>query len=261
MEQKSNETKGTIADHEIDFNAIQVAAMNAHDFSDEEKEAIKSEVIRQKKIIFQNKVAILLEEWEKAKRELAGMKAMGAKKEEILEQQKFARRCYDAYKNYKADKQLDVPSELFELLEIDECSKVQKIFLINFCYNGGSSVEACSKSNVTLRQYRKWLEGEGAANEAFKNAIKDIDQAYLDIAEMKLKKMTAENNVTAVKFFLQNKHDAYKATNKLVKERKVKRTGAVTDYKGVDSKEKSQEFMAKMGMIKEDSKGNDKINE
>jgi len=243
--------------------SILEALQFSDDFSDNEKDNIKSSLIAERKENFKNKLQILETEWKDAQLKLSGMRAKQLPKEEIKEQEIFVKRCYDTYRNFKSDKHLDVPDELYELLEIDKCSKVQKVWLLHYCHNQGNAIEACSKANVSLKMYRKWKRDteDSDANRLFKEAVEEIDQAYLEIAEMNLKALSASKNVAAIIFFLKNRHDAYKATNKLLMDEKKVRGGKALDYKGVGVEEKKNMFLSTMGVIKENEKGENEIKE
>ncbi len=231
------------------------------DFSKNEKDNIKSSLIAERQENFKNKLQILETEWKDAQLKLSGMRTAKLPKEEIKEQETFVKRCYDTYRNFKSDKQLDVPDELYELLEIEKCSKVQKTWLLHYCHNQGNAIEACSKANVSLKMYRKWKRDteDDEANKLFKEAVEEIDQAYLEIAEMNLKALSASKNVAAIIFFLKNRHDAYKATNKLMMDEKKARGGKALDYNSVTAEDKKMKFLTTLNIVTENEKGENEV--
>lgn len=253
---QTSQSSGSNDDYPIDLGEPEKAILEALKYSDEftdnEKDNIKSSLIGERKQTFKKKLEILEQEWRDAQLKLVGMRNTGLKKEEIREQETFVKRCYDTYRNFKADKQLDVPDELYELLEIDKCSKAQKIWLLNYCHNQGNAIEACSKANVSLKMYRRWKKDtdDSEGNRLFKEAVEEIDQAFLEIAEMNLKSLSASKNVAAIIFFLKNRHDSYKATNKLMLDEKKTRGGKAQDYNSLTAEDKTKQFLELTGMHK-----------
>jgi len=245
----------------IEVAALRDVLEGADELTENEKEAIRSRIIEKNRAAFAQKVADLEAEYTKQSAYLSALKERGANEGDIKEQARIVKKCYDAYRNFKIDKSLEVPDALFELLELDDCLKIQKLWLLNYCYNGGNPVDACDKTNVSMRHYRKWLEKDSRDAICFQEAIKDIDRAYLDIAEQNLKKMAASNNINAIVFFLRSKHDDYKPTSKKIADLNKKRTGTVHDYTSRSKEEKMGEFLSTLGVIKTSKTGLDEVEE
>jgi hypothetical protein len=225
-----------------------------------EKELIKSQILDERKKTLREEIEAVTTEYEKEKAVLARYKKLNLPSEEIKEQEKLVKSLYDQKRRMTTTKKLEVPNSIYELLEIDECSVLQKKWLLYYALNGGNAVDACSKANVTLRQYHTWKKNfDDETCVAFRYAIEDIDQAYTDIAEMNLKEMAASKNSAALIFFLKNKHEAYKPTAKAVKDDNKKRKKGISSYKKVSPKKKQEVFKVMMGEIKEDYKGEDEI--
>jgi len=183
---------------------------------------------------------------------------MNLPKEEIDEQQKLVKKLYDQKRNLTTAKRLEVPNSIYELLEIESCTVIQKKWLLYYALNGGNAVDACSQVPVTLRQYHTWKKNfDDESCIAFRHAVEDIDQAYTDIAEMNLKEMAASKNSAALIFFLKNKHESYKSTAKSVKdERKARKKGQL-DFKNASPEKKQKAFKLLTGAVKENYKGED----
>lgn len=119
---------------------------------------------------------------------------------------------YDKIHQYKIDIRLLLPSNLWHLLEIEECTIVQKKWLLFYTSNHGSWVDACDKTNTKISIYKKWMykNTKSISNTKFQIAKSQIDEAFVDIAEQKLKENAASKNQPAIKMFLENNHNTYK---------------------------------------------------
>lgn len=109
---------------------------------------------------------------------------------------------------------------------------------------------------------RKWrADDESDANDAFSMALDDIDQAYLEIAEMNLKGMAAARNSAALIFFLKSRHRDYKPTNKLLNDDARTRKTKVKEWSSESGEKKANQWGEMMGVISTNHKDEDVIDE
>jgi len=226
----------------LDMDMLKEVLQTSSEFTEADKENLQAEILRQKKEELENKCEMLRVEHDKQKDILTGMRERKASKEELKVQQQAVKKSYDTWHRYTVSVGYDVPQGLYELLLTDLCSKVQKIWLITYCYNGGNPITACNKANVPLRSYRKWLRGESEGDRQFRDAKDDIDLSYADIAEMTLKDMARSKNSAAVIFYLRNRHEDYKDAQKQKEDNKKQQNKKLTDYSKVRSSDKKASF-------------------
>ena len=244
-----------------DANELLSAIDYMDEFSEKEKDNIRSSIIKEKEKAFQDKLLILKDEWDKAKLIVTGLRTQKAPKEEIIEAEKFSKTCYDRYRRFKTDSTLDVPDNIYDLLEIAPCSKAQKRWLLTYCHNNGNAIDACSKASISLKMYRRWktASDDSEANKAFKEALEEVEQAFLEVAEMNLKSLAGSKVTAALIFFLKNKHNDYKPTAKLLQDNKDERKNGMIDFNAISPANKHKEFMQVMGSIKENNLGEDEV--
>lgn len=72
----------------------------------------------------------------------------------------------------------------------------------------GVVTNACRKVGVSRDTFYRWLKED----EDFKRKVEDVSEMSLDFAESKLYKLIADENVTAILFYLKTKgkHRGYK---------------------------------------------------
>lgn len=173
-------------------------------------------------------------------------------KMDVAAQDKLCKSLYDRIHHCRVGARLIVPSNLWNLLDIEECTIIQKKWLMFFCSNKANWVDACDKTFVKIPMYRKWTDPgtKSHSNKKFQEAHQDIEDAYVEMGEAKLKEMVASKNSAAVIFYMKNKHESYKTTAKTLIEDKKAREKGYSDFSKVSKEKKRAAFMQNMGMIK-----------
>lgn len=86
----------------------------------------------------------------------------------------------------------------------DDRSKLtqsQKKFLEVFEKVAGNVSAACEQANIKSRTtYYRWLQ-----NEEFRQAIEDVDESFIDLAESQLRAAVSRGDMNAVFFILKTK--------------------------------------------------------
>jgi hypothetical protein len=83
-------------------------------------------------------------------------------------------------------------------------SDKKELFLILLRARGGSINEACNGVGVSRRAYYNWIESD----QEFKEAVQDVHEGLLDLAESKLVENIERGDNTAIIFFLKCKAKA-----------------------------------------------------
>jgi len=68
---------------------------------------------------------------------------------------------------------------------------------------------ACRRAGVPRATYYRWLQKDPLFAEKCRSALEHSTQAVSDIAEAKLIGFIQEGNMTAISFWLRNRHPAY----------------------------------------------------
>ncbi len=77
----------------------------------------------------------------------------------------------------------------------------QKEFLKVYDSVGGNVSMACKQANVKSRTtFYRWMQ-----NEEFKQAVEDVDESYIDLAESQLRAAVSRGDMNAVFFLLKTK--------------------------------------------------------
>lgn len=80
-------------------------------------------------------------------------------------------------------------------------TKQQKDFLKVFNQVGGNISMACRQSNIKSRTtYYRWLE-----NEDFRDAVENVNESFIDLAESQLRAAVSRGDMNAVFFLLKTK--------------------------------------------------------
>lgn len=80
-------------------------------------------------------------------------------------------------------------------------TKQQKDFLTVFNKVGGNISMACRQSNIKSRTtYYRWLE-----NEEFRDAVENVNESFIDLAESQLRAAVSRGDMNAVFFLLKTK--------------------------------------------------------
>lgn len=182
------------------------------------------------------------------------MKAKQMDKSEIDTQSKLCKAIYDKKYKLKVTPALTLPKQLWSLLDTKECTIIQKKWLMFYCANRGNWVDACVKAKVKMPTYRSWVnpQSKTLSNKKFREAQKDVQDAFTEIGEAKLKEMVASKNSAAVIFFLKNNHKDYKPTVKVIEDAKKEKQRGYAKLTGVSTEKKTDMFNALMGKKKEE---------
>ncbi len=80
-------------------------------------------------------------------------------------------------------------------------TKQQKDFLTVFNKVGGNISMACRQANIKSRTtYYRWLE-----NEEFRDAVENVNESFIDLAESQLRAAVSRGDMNAVFFLLKTK--------------------------------------------------------
>lgn len=192
------------------------------------------------------------EEWDREKMVLEGMVSKGAKGKELKCQRELVMMLSQRYYRRTQDKGLSLPEEVYNLIDTEGCNEKQQEWLMWYCFNGAHVIDACVKSGVTYSILQEWMDEESISEprKVFRKARRDLDAAFLDLAEMKLKGLVSDNHPSSVSFFLKSRHPDYMAKDgkgDKAKEEKVKRSA---EYGKVKPADKAKEFLASLGGVK-----------
>ncbi len=221
------------------------------EFTQAEKEELEVKILEAKRQEWAQAASLLEKEHTRQRDRLAQMEDRNATKLELDEQKVAVRRAYEAYRLYTVQSSIQVPDQLFDLLDTDACTKRPKVWILWYCHNGGNPVDACSKSDVTYRTYQKWIAASEASveNLAFRTAKEDVERAQMDVAEQILKSHVAKGDLKALVFFLKGRHDSYRSDEKLKSESKSKKSKDRSAWTGTDPKLKQTEFAKAMSEV------------
>lgn len=116
----------------------------------------------------------------------------------------------------KTDVSLEIPYDVWSLLDIGPCTIAQKKWLMWFCGNRGNYIRACSAIELPLADYREWRNPatDEIANIKFQEAIQEVELAYLAAGETTLIELAGEKSATALSVYLKAKHPDYKPKDK-----------------------------------------------
>lgn len=183
---------------------------------------------------------------------LKGMRQAKADKGDLDDQQKLLRALYDRLHRTRTKPTLTLPKQLFTLLDTKECTVVQKKWLMFYCANRGNYVDACVQAYVKIPTYRIWIDPKetSLSNVKFRQAKLDVQEAFTEIGEAKLKEMVASKNSAGVIFFLKNNHPDYKPTVKVVEDARKDKEKGFAKLADVSDKKKSELFNHMMGRVK-----------
>ena len=79
--------------------------------------------------------------------------------------------------------------------------KVKKILLQSLENSFGNISEACKKAKISRRSFYNYLRDD----EEFKEAVEEIEESLIDLAESELYNQISKENTTALIFFLKTK--------------------------------------------------------
>lgn len=189
------------------------------------------------------------------------MQAKKADKTEITTQYQLCKAIYDKKYRLKVTPSLTLPKQLWSLLDTKECTIVQKKWLMFYCANRGNYVDACVKTKVRLPTYRSWRNptNRSLSNMKFREAQKEVQDAFTEVGESKLKEMVASKNSAAVIFYMKNQHESYKPTVKMIEEAKKDKEKGIAKLVNLSPEKKSDAFNAMMGHLKVDNNEENKV--
>ena len=80
-------------------------------------------------------------------------------------------------------------------------SQLKEVFLKNYTDTFGNISASCLAVKIDRGTYYDWC----AKDEAFKKAVEECDESFLDFAESKLHKKISDGEWVPLKYFLENK--------------------------------------------------------